>query len=270
MRHLMLGLIFIFTGAFTSSAWADDHSDSPEDSAVEANLSPVDWARENDAMNDRSSAFLHHADTIGEGNTSFSAFYFVFMGFTHSPNEDFQFSVHTLPPIATDMPLILWASGKYILTRDSDSVMSVVLDSVYTKDGDVNGGVFRLGLSGDHFVGAKGRTSVHWNFSFLGGLGDASILNELDGQFFIGAAGVVHRISKKFSLLAETWLFGAHRDGEFYTTLDMDGTTFLPLVYGARFTSESLSAEVLFIKPVGVDSGPLVLGIPYIALGYRW
>jgi hypothetical protein len=270
MRRFVLGLVLVFSTVFVSSAWADDGSGVAEEPAVGLKLSPVDWARENDAMNDRGSFYLQHADTIGEGKTSFSALYFVFMGITHSPSKNFQFSVHTLPPIASGMPLVLFMSGKYIVSRGANSVMSAVLDVSYVSESGHGGGIFRVGMSGDHFMGAEGRTSVHWNFSLLGGLGDASAINEFDGQFFVGGVGVTHRMSRKFSLIAEGYVFGAHSKGEFVTSLDIDGHMLIPLFYGARFTSNSLSAEVLFMKPIGVETGPLIMGIPYLAFGYRW
>jgi hypothetical protein len=270
MRKLLFGLILIVPALLVTPVYADDGSSAPEEGAVDLKLSPADWARENDAMNDRGSFYFQHADTIGEGNMSFSALYIVFLGITYAPTEEFQFSVHTLPPIAAGIPLVLFMSGKYIVNRSATSVMSVVLDTSYVSEEGNGGGIFRLGMSGDHFMGAEGKTSLHWNLSLLGGLGEADFINDFDGQFFIGAVGVTHRVSKKFALVLESYVFGAQQGGDLVSTLNINGHVLLPVFYGARFTSKSLSAELLFFKPIGVDTGPLVMGVPYLAFGYRW
>jgi len=270
MRTFIFGLVLILTTLFVTPVYADDGSAAPEEGVVDLKLSPADWARENDAMNDRGSFYFHHADTIGEGNMSFSTLYFVFMGITYAPSENFQFSVHTLPPITTDMPLVLFVSGKYIVSRSATSVMSVVLDTSYVSESGSGGGIFRLGMSGDHFMGAEGRTSLHWNFSLFGGLGEADFINDFDGQFFVGAVGVTHHVSKKLALVFETYVFGAQQGGEIASSLNIDGHMLIPVFYGARFTSNSLSAELLFFKPIGIDTGPLLMGVPYLAFGYRW
>lgn len=229
-------------------------------------LSPLERARVSDASNDRG-IVSPHADTIREGRVAINSYELFFIGLSYGVTDNLQLSATTLLPVFGEMPFIGLLNGKYVLMRDTHTVLSIGASIAHAgNDGDgvtlLGGAVYvdrALGDSPVHLHGSLDMQGLVGSFS-----GDVELADGASVRF---NAGATIQISDFVRLLFEVIV---------PAFLDADGLDFAPVVplnYGVRFYSGRLAADLSFIRPVGrnaPDLDSLPMGIPFVAFSAQF
>ena len=198
------------------------------------------------------------------------------LGVSYAFTEEFQATVTTLLPVVSDMPTVLISQGKYVVSRSDRSVIAVTgnfnyfadsLDVDSDDDDDVDASLmtFGPGVLADMFLDDGGKFAVHGGLNISGVAGGSSDLNVADGALIMLDFGFSLRASSSIKIALEGKLPAAYHDGE------IEVADAVLLLYGVRFHGSSLAADLAFMRPFGdVDTGDLVLGIPYVAFTARF
>jgi len=231
--------------------------------------SPAAGARARDAAIDR--GFLTaHAETIGRDKWAINAYELVFIGVTYGFTDDIQASLSTLLPVTTDIPLVLALQPKFVLARTDTTVVAlrVPLTFVTGTDGEGSIGTFGAGALVDHYLDPRGRIALHGGLLVSSAFGSPFDLSDAfdlaQGAIFELDLGASLGVSRVVKLLLEVQTFAALGTGGF------EVAHAVLVNYGLRLHGDSLAGDLGFIRPIGVDTDPLLLGIPYLALSSRF
>jgi len=186
--------------------------------------------------------------------------------------EDFRAPFRPLGPVTTAIPLVLALKPKFVLARTPTTVVAVRVPLTFAKDTSGDGssfGSFGAGLLVDHYFGARGRIGLHAGFLVTGVFGDFSF--DGDDDFTIGRGagfeldvGASFGVSNAVKLILEAQIFAGAGDGGFKVS------DVALINYGVRIGGPGFAGDLGFIRPVGVDTDPLLLGIPYVAISARF
>ncbi|MCC6620173.1 MAG: hypothetical protein IT385_02900 [Deltaproteobacteria bacterium] len=265
MRALVVSLAIATTAIHAPSALAEDAvPDSPA-------ATPTRLARARDASIDR--GFLTaHAETIGEGKWAFNAYELIFIGLTYGFTDDIQASISTLLPIVEDIPLFIAIQPKFVLMRSPETIVSlrtpVTIGSSFDSDAEGTIVTFGAGVLVDQRLDAAGRFAMHAGLLASGAAGGGfdltSDFEAADGAFFELDLGVTLGVASILKLLFEV---------QALAVVSEDGFEFADFVlfnYGVRFFSGSIAGDLGFIRPIGIDTDELILGVPYLAFSARF
>ena len=269
LRTLCAALPLALIMAAAPGVFAEDGL--PDEPGVKT---PSEKAQARDAAIDR--GFLtSHAETIGAKQWAINAYELVFLGVTYGFTNDIQMSLSTLLPVTTDIPLVLALQPKFVIARTPETVVALRVPFTYVKDTSGNGssaGFLGAGLLVDHYFGPSGRIGLHagllvagvfGDFDFDAG-GDGDGLSLADGAAFELDLGASFGVSNSVKLILEGQIFAAAGDGGF------EVADVVLINYGVRIHGSGLAGDLGFIRPIGIDTDPLLLGIPYVAISARF
>lgn len=269
LRNLFVSVPLAIIAAAPGALAEDGLPDEPR-----ADKTPAELAQARDAAIDRG-LLTSHAETIGDGKWAINAYELIFVGVTYGFTEDIQASLSTLVPITTDIPLVLALQPKFVLARTPKTVVAVRVPLTFAKDTTGNGssfGSFGAGLLVDQYFGPRGRIGLHAGLLVTGvfgdfnfdGDGDSSGMTIGDGAGFELDLGASFGVSEAVKLILEAQVFAAAGDGGFKVA---DAAL---INYGVRIGGRGFAGDLGFIRPIGVDTDPLLLGIPYVAISARF
>lgn len=233
-------------------------------------LDPVARHRKEDASVDRG-FFNSHAETLRAGDVAVNSYELLFLGVSGGLTDDLQLSLTTLLPVVSEMPIMLLFQGKYAFYRDEMTTVAVRGNFSYlaSNDDEIDDAsvtLFGGAVAVDRFLDDGGRFAVHGALQLQGAIGsfDGDV-DVADGVVIGLETGLTGRVSKRFKILVDVLLPAAYSDGDFEVA---DAALFS---YGVRFHGEDLAADLGFIRPLGdVDTGDLVLGLPWVAFTARF
>jgi len=267
LRTLCAALPLALITAAAPGVFAEDGL--PDEPGVKT---PSEEAQARDAAIDR--GFLtSHAETIGAKQWAINAYQLVFLGVTYGFTDDIQLSLSTLLPVTTDIPLVLALQPKFVIARTPETVVALRVPFTYLQDTSGDGsalGFLGAGLLVDHYFGPSGRIGLHAGLLVAGVFGNFNFTNSGDGLSFADGAGfqldlgASFGVSNSVKLILEGQIFAAAGDGGFEV-----GDVVL-INYGVRIHGGGLAGDLGFIRPIGVDTDPLFLGIPYAAISARF
>ncbi len=80
---------------------------------------------------------------------------------------------------------------------------------------------------------------------------------------------IVHRVGRHVKLLGEVTSAAGGTTG---ASGDLENLEGVLVGYGVRFHTNSIAADVGFLKPVATDGSDddLLLGLPFASVSYRW
>ncbi len=267
MRQLSLALLLVVT----PPAFAEESPPESPPPAAKAETvvdTPNVLARKRDAAIDRG-LISTHAETIGAKQWAINAYELFFIGATYGFTDDIQASFSTLMPIVADIPLVLVAQAKFVVHRTNNTVVALRAPLMFASENDLSGGAggFGAGVVMDHRFDKEGRYTLHGGLLVSGALvAGSSVTDDIlvgDGAVISADLGLSLAFKDSFSLIFEGQAFAAVT-GEGFDFLDL-GT----FSYGVRFHSGTIAGDIGFVRPIGVDTDPLILGIPYLAFSAR-
>jgi hypothetical protein len=242
--------------------------EAPAASPVQRPDSPNALARARDAAIDRG-LLSTHAETIGKGQWAINAYELFFVGATYGFTDTIQASISTLMPIVTDMPFVVAAQPKFVVQRTENTVVAIRAPLFWLSDSDLSGGAgaFGAGVVMDHRFDPEGRYTLHGGLLVSGALLASSSLSDDievgDGAIISLDLGTSLAFTEGFSMLIEGQAFAA------ITNEGFDLVDAGLLSYGVRFHSGKIAGDIGFVRPLGVDAGDFLLGLPYLAFSAR-
>ncbi len=231
---------------------------------VSRSENPVEWARANDASNDRG-LLSSHADTLREGEVAINSYELFFFGASYGVTDDFQLSFTTLLPVFSEFPLVGLINGKYVFKRTNRMVLSASANLAFASvDGD-GGGLIGASFNFDRYFGKEGTLGTHLAVDLQGAFAGGELSN---GALIRFTGGLTIQAGNRVRLLAELMLPTGFVGGEFKSA------EFFLLNYGVRFHGDTLAVDLAFIRPVidGDDgfTDVLPLGLPFVAFSARF
>ncbi len=249
-----------------STAKADGETGATDDTTVSRN-------RKEDASADRG-FFNSHAETLRQGDIAVNSYELLFLGVSGGITDSLELSLTSLLPVVSEMPTVLLFQGKYAFFRNDRTTISArgnfsyFGETVDTGEGNhtAHALLFGAGVAIDHFVDEGGKFALHAALAAQGVSGD------VDGDLSLGSgalismeAGLTGRVSKRLKLLVDVLLPAA------YSHSKLSIAEAALFTYGVRFHGEDLAADLGFMRPIGnVDTGSLVMGIPWVAFSARF
>jgi hypothetical protein len=275
------GALALVVLGLASPAWAQMPQAATEQAPPESTgdipsvepsaLDPVARHRKEDASVDRG-FFNSHAETLRAGDVAVNSYELLLLGVSGGLTDNVQLSLTTLLPVVSDMPIVLLFQGKYAFYRDEMTTVAVRGNLSYLAsepdedEGDASVTLFGGAVAVDRFLDDAGRFAVHGALQFQGAMGSfEGDVDVADGVIIGLETGLTGRVSKRFKILVDVLLPASYSDGDFELA---DAALFS---YGVRFHGEDLAADLGFIRPLGdVDTGKLVLGVPWVAFTARF
>ena len=89
--------------------------------------------------------------------------------------------------------------------------------------------------------------------------------NGFTAHMVLYGGSIVHGVSRHVKLLAELTSITARNSQD-----DWDNMPGVLASYGVRFHTADIAGDVGFIKPIGEDTGDLIMGLPFVNVSYRW
>jgi hypothetical protein len=260
LKLLLPTLLFAATAA-PSLARAATQADDDDSTTVTATpTAEVPAGVSKDPNVDRA-FLLPTAMTQPGGSGTYNNYELVLHGFTYGITDRVQTTVTVLSPITKDMPFAGLAAVKWRLVATPR---------------------FHFAVQGSGGVGHESSTGTT-----LGGGAFASLCLREDCssllsasatyQRFFGAAtggsmilyggSIVHGVSQHVKLLGEVTSLATTRVGG---SSGFDNVPGAIVSYGVRLHTDNLAGDIGFIRPVGEDTGDLLMGLPFVNVSYRW
>lgn len=241
----------------------------------------LDDRRQQDASVDRN-ILAPTAEGQPEGTWSFNDYEVLMAGLSYGATESLQLSATTLLPITTDIPFVLLAAGKLQLVRKERLIFSLMPNVNVLHDTEESPGgpgeeaqddSYWVGTFGavallDYLLDADGRYVATFGANaygvFVSGAGESDIA---DGVGFWLYSGIAAAVSSHVKLMGELVLPAAYSNGDFEFVEEA-----LLFSYGIRFYGNELAADLSFLRPIhpDVDTGPLLMGVPYVTFTARF
>jgi hypothetical protein len=128
------------------------------------------------------------------------------------------------------------------------------------------GGIASAGPYVDYYLDPRGRFALHGGLT-VGGIFGGTVGSDFgfgQGLLLTIDAGFSAAVKRNLKFIVETQVFGvASRSG-----FILADTTILN--YGLRFHGPDLAVDLAFLRPLGADTGPLVMGVPYVTFSARF
>ncbi len=241
--------------------------------------------RAKDSSADRG-IFFNHAETIGKDKFTVNAYELIFAGLTYAWSDDAQATVNFLLPLFDEMPTVILANTKFVLSRSAKSTIALQGEaSVFQiddssedgTDASISWGTVGVAAIADYYVSP--RFILHGQFGINSFWGEATLETDNgNGDSFgaglpLGDVGMMRLVSgftfvasDLIKLNAEIVLPGAHADGEFQFA------EAVMALYGIRFYGKTLAADIAFARPFGkdVETDGLIMGIPWLSIAARF
>ena len=225
-------------------------------------------ARSRDASIDRG-LVVSHAETLPEGQATFNDYELFLVGMSYGVTDRLQLGFTPMPPLFKDIPLVGITQGKYAFLRGDNMVVSgqVNLNVIKDFDSDGTGGSFGGGVATDVYLDAAGRevlhASVNGQWTWGGAGGDPNVI---DGFVMTASAGYSGLAGEHVKFIAEAVVLGVVNDD------GLEMADAMLFNYGVRFFSDTLAADLAFMKPLLDDSGnsPFLMGLPLVTFSYRF
>jgi hypothetical protein len=212
---------------------------------------------------------LPTAMTQPAGSLTYNNYELLLHGVTYGVTDNVQVSATVLAPIVKEMPLVGLASIKARLYRGDRLHLAIqgsiggAADVSGRENGDGtsgNRGIFLAGAGGLASVclraDCSSLLSASASYELAAGSGD-------NGGALVYGVSAVHRVGRHVKLLAELASAGNSR------SFDAENSALVS--YGVRFYGDSIASDIGFIKPVGFEGSlPVVLGLPFASISYRW
>ena len=267
----------VFTAATTFASMSEAHAQTagaapaePEDVVKAAPATAAAGATAADPNIDRG-FLLPTAMTQPAGSITYNNYELLLHGVTVGITDRVQGSVTVLSPIVRDMPFVGFAAvkGRVLSTErfhlavqgslgwghafDVDSTTSD--SNVYT----FGGGAFAsycLRQDCSSLVSA----SATYSLVMPGSADEAA-------HMVIYGGSIVHRVSQHVKLLGEVTSAAGGVTG----SNDLENLDGVLVGYGVRFHSNSIAADVGFLRPIGTDDDDeFLVGLPFVNVSYRW
>ena len=118
----------------------------------------------------------------------------------------------------------------------------------------------------DSFLDQGGRFALHGALGVNGLIGSGGADVDLsDGALISLEGGLTARLATRFKILIDILLPAA------YTEAGFDVAEAVLFTYGVRFRGPDLAADLGFMRPIGdVDTGSLIMGVPWVAFSARF
>jgi hypothetical protein len=232
-----------------------------------ADTTPAELRRNGDVSVDRN-ILMSSAETINAGEVTFNSYELFLAGLTYGTTNNLAVTGTVLLPIVEDMPFLVSLSGKYRLHAGANNIFSVEPNLIYARsDGE------SIALAGvhalyDHIFDREGRYTLTLVMSAMGVLGATTGDVDLSDGAILGlSAAFSGRIARIVKLIGELYLPGAISRNK--TELVEEALLFN---YGVRFFSRTIAVDLTFLRPIhpDADTGPLVMGVPFVAFSARF
>ncbi|MEL6177416.1 MAG: hypothetical protein AAFS10_00615 [Myxococcota bacterium] len=232
------------------------------------------WVREHDAASTRG-ILSGRAETLPEGDFLLSNDQVLFPGLGYGFTERFQLNALVLIPTGSLNMVLL--TGKYVLSRTDNTVISVGGNMVWAQAPDTS----EATRGEEGFVAMFGGPSL-WIDHYLGD-GTLALHGAIDSALLVVggetldtvalAAEAAARISGGLTLKASDGvrLMTEWTSGTFYTSSEGLETPGALFNYGIRFHGPTVAGDVAFLKPLGHGSDEVyAIGLPYVRLAVRF
>jgi len=271
----MTAVAFAFVAAATtvaalsSPAHAQTAPSGDPQNVVSAELAaPAAGATASDPNVDRGFV-LPTAMTQPAGSITYNNYELLLHGVTYGITDRVQASVTVLSPITRDMPFLgvaavkgrIVATDRFHLALQGSVGMVRVFD---TADADKSGYTAGAGAFASYCLrqdcSSLLSASATYQLAF-----EPSVVGATHLVLYGGS--IVHSVSKHVKLLGEVGS-AAGRDH----SNDFQNVSGLLVNYGVRFHTDSIAADVGFVKPIATsgDDGGFLVGLPFVNVSYRW
>lgn len=228
---------------------------------------PAELRRSGDGSVDRN-ILMPSAETIKAGDVTFNSYELLLAGLTYGVTDNLAITGTALLPITKDMPWFFALSAKYRIYRGANDIFSLQPNFIYLGVDDESVALVGAQALYDHVFDAEGRFTLTLAMSAMGVLGATEGDVDLSDGALLGFSGAFScRVGKIVKLLGELYLPGAiTREG---TELVQEALLFN---YGLRFFSHSIAVDLTFLRPIhpDADTGPLLMGAPFVAFSARF
>ncbi|HXU04131.1 MAG TPA: hypothetical protein VN903_24390 [Polyangia bacterium] len=263
---------FTFTLASTSAAHAQTTPAPAPDPAglvQAAPAAPAVGATSADPNIDRG-FLLPTAMTQPAGSITYNNYELLLHGVTYGITDRVQGSVTVLSPIVRDMPLVGFAAVKGQIVATDRFHLALqgsfgVGHAFNVADGDAS--VYSVGAGAFASICLRQDCSSLLFVSAIYQLG-MFIVGADSAYFVLYSGSIVHRVGRHVKLLGEV-ASGAGGTGVTGNNENLDG---LLVGYGVRFHTDSIAADVGFVKPIATGGGgdDFLVGLPFASVSYRW
>ncbi len=226
--------------------------------ALADGASPLD-TRYADANSDRVILYST-AETHPAGTFYFSDYEIVLLQLGYAITDHLQISLTGVPPLVDKQPYFFDLTAKLNLYRGDTfrAALQLAGDGLYVPQTSPSSlfGV-RAGAIGQFCLQAGCLSSLTLNAgTFIN-----NRANDLVPVYL--AAGLIFHLSDLVKLMVEPNYAVAIGNGK------IDGPTGFLLNYGIRLSGKQFGFDLAFVRPIGADSGSLVLGVPVLSFTYR-
>jgi hypothetical protein len=200
------------------------------------------------------------AETHPAGTFYFSDYEIVLLQIGYAFTDNLQVSLTGLPPMFTDQPYFFDVTAKLNVLRTDyfRAALQFAGDAVFSPQSNPSSifGV-RAGGIGQFCFNAACLSSLTLNAGTL--LNNKS--NEVVPVYL--AAGLSIHVTDLIKLMVEPSYAVAVGNGK------VDGPSGFILNYGIRLSGKQFGFDLAFVRPIGSDTGGLVMGVPVITFTYR-
>ena len=276
---MTLMLSTVFAAATTLASMSDAHAQAaaaapaaqpdPEDVVTGTPATPSARATATDPNIDRG-FLLPTAMTQPAGSVTYNNYELLLHGITYGITDRVQASVTVMSPIVEDMPFVGFAAvkGRVVAADRFHLALQGSLGWVHafnSTDGDANIVTGGAGVLASYCLrdDCSSLASASATYQLVMPSGSAST-----AHMVVYGGSIVHRVGRHVKLLGEvTSAAGGTRGSG-----DLENLEGVLVGYGVRFHTNSIAADVGFLKPVATDGSDddLLLGLPFASVSYRW
>jgi len=273
---VMLSMVFAaattlasMSDAYAQTAAAPAAQPDPENVVTGTPDAPSARATATDPNIDRG-FLLPTAMTQPAGSVTYNNYELLLHGITYGITDRVQASVTVLSPIVKDMPFVGFAAvkGRIVTTERFHLALQGSLGWGHAFDassGDADVITGGAGVLASYCLrddcSSLASASATYQLAMAGGTSDPA-------HMVIYGGSIVHRVGRHVKLLGEVTSAAGGTGG----SGDLENVEGVLVGYGVRFHTESIAADVGFLKPVadGADDGDFLMGLPFASVSYRW
>jgi hypothetical protein len=261
----------VFTFASTSEAHAQAAAPAePEDVVAAVPATPAAGATAADPNIDRG-FLLPTAMTQPAGSVTYNNYELLLHGVSVGITDRVQGSVTVLSPIVKDMPFVGFAAvkGRVLSTERFHLAVQGSLGwghafDVDSTTSDSNLYTFGAGAFASYCLrqdcSSLASASATYQLVMPGGANNAA-------HMVVYGGSIVHRVGRHVKLLGEVTSAAGGTTG----SNDLENLDGVLVGYGVRFHTNSIAADVGFLRPFGTgDDSEFLVGLPFVNVSYRW
>jgi len=211
--------------------------------------------------------------TQPKGSLTYNNYELVLHGLTYGITDNVQTSLTVMAPLVRDMPFLGTAAVKWqflstprfhLALQGSASMIHVFDDGL--SDGASTSNAYALGAGAFASYCLRDDCSSLASLSATYQLGIAGSGGDTAHAIIYGGS-IVHRVARHVKLLGEVTSLATNTVAD----SNFDNVSGALVSYGVRLHTANIASDLGFMKPISGDrNDPILLGLPFINVSYRW